>query len=75
MSYTCLKVLYLALVRSVLTFGSMIWNPRQIDLIDKIDKIQKSFIKIIAFKLNLCSLPIAEVKNQCKISPLGRRRD
>jgi len=30
---------------------------------------------MIVFKLNLCSLPISEVKHQCKISPLSRRHD
>lgn len=59
-------------------FGSLIWNPRQFRLIDKIDKIQKSFIRTNAFKLKLCGLSIyyySKVENQCKISPLGRRRD
>jgi len=33
--YTCLKVLYFGLVWSVLEFGSVIWNHRQIGLIKK----------------------------------------
>lgn len=73
LSYTCLKVLCFYLVRCVLEFGSVIRNPKQIGLIDKLDKIQKSFIRMIAFKLNVCGLPITEVENQCLLSPLGKK--
>jgi len=75
MNYTCLKVLYLSLVHPVLEFGSLVWNLRQTGLIDKINKIQRHFIRMIAFKLNVCGLPIADVEKQYKISPLSNRRD
>lgn len=53
MSYTCRKVLYFALR---LEFGSLIWNPRQTGLIDRMDKIQRNFVRTMAFKLNLHGL-------------------
>lgn len=37
MNHEYLKVLYFALVRSVIKFGSAIWNPMKIGQIDKID--------------------------------------
>jgi len=57
----CLRIRFIHLESSI-----------QIGLIDKIDQIQRSFIRMIAFKLNVCSLHITEVENQCKLSPLGR---
>lgn len=74
-SYKCLKAMYFALVRPVLKFGSLIWNPRHSGLIDKIEKIQRNVIRMIAFKLNLHGQPISHVENQYEISPLANRRD
>lgn len=62
MNIKCLKIVYFLLVSSVLELGSLVWNPRQTGLIDKIDKVQRNFIKIIAFKSNLHELPIAEIE-------------
>jgi len=50
MNYACLKVFYFSLARFVLEFGSLIWNSQQIGLIDKINKIKRNFIWMIAFK-------------------------
>jgi hypothetical protein len=68
MNHMCQKVLYLLLVRPILEFGSIVWNPRQIDLIDK---LHRHFIRMIAFKLNSWDVLIIEVKKQCKIPSLS----
>jgi hypothetical protein len=75
MNIKCLKCLYLSLVRPVLESGSLVRNPRQIGLIDKIDKTHRNFIRMIAFKSNLHGLPIVEVERQYKIFPLANILD
>jgi hypothetical protein len=35
----CLKVLYCSLVRSSLEFGTVLWNPNQLQFINKLEKI------------------------------------
>lgn len=42
-------VLFNALVRSVLEFGSVIWNPRYVVHSDRIESIQRSFTRHLAF--------------------------
>lgn len=48
-----LKLLYFALVRSILEYGSTIWNPYSKTDIDIIEHVQNRFLKFVAFKLNL----------------------
>lgn len=48
-----LKLLYFALVRSILEYGSTIWNPYSKTDIDIIERVQNRFLKFVAFKLNL----------------------
>lgn len=41
----CLKSLYCALVRSVLEYGSAVWNPCYLNGSDRIERVQRRFIR------------------------------
>lgn len=47
----CLKLLYNALVRSGLEYGSVIWSPFQQNKIARIEKVQRKFTRILAYKV------------------------
>lgn len=50
----CLKVLYCALIPSLLEFGSIEWDISQVELIeDKIDKVHRRFMRMIVFNLGM----------------------
>lgn len=48
-----LRILYFSYVRSVLDFGSAIWNPCYKVHIDRIEKIQKKFINILNYRFRI----------------------
>ncbi|CAH1370601.1 unnamed protein product, partial [Tenebrio molitor] len=45
-----LKLLYCAYVRSKLEYGSIIWDPSYQRYVDKVETIQRRFLKFLAFK-------------------------
>lgn len=47
---TCIKVVYYAYVRSILEYASPIWSPFYAIHIDKIERIQKKFLKHLNYK-------------------------
>lgn len=62
MNYTCHteSSTFLWYLRSILEFGSLVLNPRHYGLIDK---IQRTFIRMIAFKLTLRELLVTNFEN------------
>lgn len=70
----CLITLYIALVRSGLEFGSTVWNINQIGLIDKIEKVQRRFIRFIAYKINMSGCSITDVEKRFNLVSLQARR-
>jgi len=48
----CYKTLHFTLVRPILEYGSVMGNPRQTGLIDKIERVQNRFLRVLAFKIN-----------------------
>lgn len=48
-----IRTLYMAYVNSVLSFGSVIWNPQYDVYISKIEKVQDKFFKYLCYKFYL----------------------
>lgn len=48
-----LKLLFFALVRSHLEFGSIVWSPSYINFINTIENVQLKFLKLLYYKLNI----------------------
>ncbi|XP_054278985.1 uncharacterized protein LOC128997373 [Macrosteles quadrilineatus] len=71
-----LRILYTSLVRPVLEYASVVWSPYQTGHKDRLEKIQRRFIKIIGVKLgfNYSTVPIDDVANYLKLTPLEERR-
>lgn len=71
-----LKVLYCTYVRSKLEYASQIWNPCYKVYIDRIERVQKKFVKYLCFKLK-CSYSSSSYIDICKkhhLIPLHQRR-
>ncbi|KAG7295979.1 hypothetical protein JYU34_021071 [Plutella xylostella] len=69
------KILYCAYVRSHLEYASQIWNPQYDIYIDRLERIQKRFIRYLGFKFKLI-----DSSYECKciklhLLPLKLRRD
>jgi hypothetical protein len=48
-----MMVLYSSFVRSVLEYGSCVWSPYYITHINRLEKVQRKFVKRICFKFNI----------------------
>jgi hypothetical protein len=72
-----MKVLFCAYVRSKLEYASQIWNPQYQTYIDRIERVQKKFVKYLCFKLKT-PYKSSEYDHICKkhhLLPLSTRRD
>jgi len=52
-SPNCLLVLYNALVRSILEYGSIVWSPNTAADIPRIDRVQNYFMSFTGYCLNI----------------------
>lgn len=71
-----LKILYCSLVRSQLEYACQVWNPQYEIYINKIEKIQKKFLRFVNYKHKINSHP--DYFNNCKhhhLLPLVLRRE
>lgn len=72
-----LLMLYSSLVRCILEYGTIVWNPYFILSIGRIEKVQRKFVKYLCFKSNIqydreiyelillyLGLPLLEVRRQ-----------
>jgi hypothetical protein len=71
---TCLKILYCSLIRSLVEYGSIIWNPYQTGHITKIEKIQKRFLIMMRYKLKKIDTPTKTLANELNLQSLENRR-
>lgn len=69
-----LKILYFSFVRSILDFGSVVWNPHFKQDIDKIEKVQRKFIKLLNFRSNCSNESYEESLKKHKLLTLQNRR-
>jgi N-formylglutamate amidohydrolase len=49
----CLKTLYISLVRSILEYCPVIWNPYQKVLSEAIERVQRRFLRLIAYERHI----------------------
>ena len=45
-----LTTLYISLVRSILEYASIVWSPFNVSSIERINKIQNKFLKMVSFR-------------------------
>lgn len=69
-----LKILYNAYVRSILEFGSVVWNPQYIVHQDRIERVQKKFLKSLDYRSGLCYDNYEESAKRHNVHSLVSRR-
>jgi hypothetical protein len=73
-----LTTLYRSLVRSVLEYGSVLWNPNTIYNIEPLERVQKKFLRFIGYKRRIVNTPnnqtIISLQFDLKLSSLSTRR-
>lgn len=70
----CIKSVYMAYVNSILSFCSVVWNPMYHIYIDRLESVQRRFIRCLARKFHL---PYCDYSVGCSVfglAPLYRRR-
>lgn len=74
-----LKILYYAYVRSKLEYASLAWSPHYATYIDRIESVQRRFLKLLSFKIDgiypAIGTPHSELLNRHSIQSLRQRRD
>lgn len=73
----CFKSVYCSLVRSVLEYSSSVWSPFYKCHIDNLERVQKRFLRFIAFKLKIPSEHIVylDLMKVLNIPTLENRRE
>ena len=75
----CLKSLYCALVRSTLEYCSVVWNPNYINGSQRIENVQRRFIRFALRRLPWRDpLRLPSYESRCRLIDLGTlqlRRD
>jgi Reverse transcriptase (RNA-dependent DNA polymerase) len=66
-----MRTAFIACIRPILEYNSLVWNPRQVHSIDVIEDVQRNFSKRI---LSLSSLTYLEILALLNLEPLELRR-
>ena len=48
-----LRLLYMSLVRPILTYNSVVWYPQNKETFDRLDRIQYKFLRFASFQLGI----------------------
>jgi hypothetical protein len=70
----CLKVLHCSLVRSSLEFGTVLWNTNQLQFINKLEKVQRIFLRFYAYKTMRLNQNMDVIANFAGLKSLKTRR-
>lgn len=72
-----LKILYCTFVRSLLEYGSQVWNPMYSTYVNRVERIQEKFMKFLCFKLRIpyISSNYLPLCKRFHLLPLCMRRD
>ena len=72
-----LKNIYCAIVRSVLEYAAQVWSPYYRVHVDIIEKVQKKFLRFIAFKvgINKENIDYKEIMSLMRMPTLESRRE
>jgi hypothetical protein len=72
---SCLKVLYFSPVCFILEYGSIIWNPHQASLINKIEHVQTRLLRTLAYKTNKTDVAsLEQLEEHFNIESLEKKR-
>jgi hypothetical protein len=72
---TSLKSLYCALVRPILEYGSVIWDPHCADACRQLERVQRKFLNFASYNLKIpCPHDYSPFPNKLKLSSLADRR-
>jgi len=66
--------LYCSLGRSILEFASIIWYSKHNNLIDKLEKIQRRFLRMMAYKLGRVDVSVDIIAMEFGLESLASRR-
>jgi hypothetical protein len=73
---TPLKSLYCSLIRPILEYGSVLWDPNTSVASNMIERVQRKFLRMVAFRLNIPCPPhdYTPVLTELGLSSLANRR-
>ncbi|XP_046666606.1 uncharacterized protein LOC124358350 [Homalodisca vitripennis] len=76
LSIEAMKTVYVSLVRSVLEFGSVVWSPYQLGQIQRLQRIQDRFVRVVGVRLGFeyLDVPVRAVEEFLGLNPLIVRR-
>jgi len=72
----CLRNLYSSLVHPLLEYGTVIWHPYLSKDIDRIERVQNTFLTYVAFKLKtlILSHNYTHIRNLTRLETFSSRR-
>lgn len=72
----CFKTLYCAYIRSTLEYASQVWSPYYNININRLERVQRKFLRFCAYKMSIPSDHIiySEIQRQLNLPSLEQRR-